>query len=70
LGGFEGADGRTVGIELQDLQVHVCVCDDDVQLFFEGEEVGGHTFKVMFAAAEEHHLIGLFLLGVSDSFSH
>jgi hypothetical protein len=54
--------GRTIRVELQDLEVHVGVGHDDVELFFEGEEVGGHAFEEMFATAEEHHLIRLFLL--------
>lgn len=45
--------GRTVRIELQDLEIHVSVCDDDVELFFEGEEFGGYAFEVVFGAAEE-----------------
>jgi hypothetical protein len=61
-----GLSGRTVWIELQDLKIHVGVCDDDVKLFFEGEEVGGHAFEMVFAAAEEHHLIRLFLVDVLE----
>jgi hypothetical protein len=70
VGEMEGEHRRTVRIELEDLQVHIGVCDDDVQLFFEGEEISGHTFEVVFAPAEDHHLVRLFLLGVSDANSH
>jgi hypothetical protein len=54
--------GRTVRVKLEDLEIHVRVCDNDVELFFKGEEVGCHAFEVVFAAAEEHHLIRLFLV--------
>jgi hypothetical protein len=35
-----------------------------MELFFKGKEVGGHAFEVVFTAAEEHHLVGFFLLWV------
>ena len=57
--------GHTVWVELQNLQVHVCVCDDEAERFLVGEEVACEDFEVVFAAAEEHHLIGLFLVFVS-----
>jgi hypothetical protein len=63
-------EGHTIRVELQDLQVHVCVCDDDVKLFFERKEVGGHAFEVVFATAEKHHLIWLFLLWVLVLWHH
>jgi hypothetical protein len=44
------------------LEVHVGVCDDDVELFFKGEKIGRHAFEVVLAAAEEHHLVRLFLI--------
>jgi hypothetical protein len=49
---------------LEDLEIHVCVCDDEMELFFKREEVGCHAFEVVFAAAKEHHLIRLFLVWV------
>lgn len=52
----------TVRIELQDLQVHVGIGDDHVELLFEGEELGAHYFELVFAPAEEHHLVWLFLI--------
>lgn len=58
---------RTFGIELQDLQVHVCVCDDDVQGLLEGHEFGCHAFEMVFAAAEECHFVRLFLFNESES---
>ena len=53
---------RTFRIELHDLEVHIGVCDYDVQLLFEGKEIGGHAFEVVFATAEEQHFVGFFLL--------
>ena len=43
---IERAVGRkhTFGIELHDMDVAVCVCDDDVELFAVGEEIGGYDF--------------------------
>lgn len=38
---------RTVRIELEDLQVHVCVCDDKMKLLFKGEEVDGYGFETV-----------------------
>jgi hypothetical protein len=56
------AGALTLGVELKDLQVHVGVCDDDVQLLIEGQKVGCNALKMMFASAEEHHLVWFFLL--------
>ena len=50
---------------MQDLQAHICVCNNDVELFVEGHELGRHALEIMFAAAEEHHLVWLFLFIVS-----
>jgi hypothetical protein len=33
---------RTIRIELQDLQIHVCVCDDEMKLFVKGQEFYCH----------------------------
>lgn len=55
----------TLGVELEDLQVHVGVCHDDMQLLVEGQEVGCDTLEVVFAAAEEHHFVWFFLLKMS-----
>jgi hypothetical protein len=49
---------------LQDLQVHVCVGDDDVELLIVGEELGRDTLELMLAAAEEHHFVWFFLFTV------
>jgi hypothetical protein len=55
---------RTLGVVLQDLQVHVCVCDDDVELLVVGEELGCDDLELVFAAAEEHHFVWFFLFTV------
>jgi len=35
-----GADERrTIRIELQDLQIHICVCDNEVELLVKGQEI-------------------------------
>ena len=52
---------RTLRVVLQDLQVHVCVRDDDVELLVMGEEFSRDAFELVFAAAEEHHFVWFFL---------
>lgn len=52
---------RTLGVVLQDLQVHVCVGDDDVELLVERQELGRDAFEPVFASAKQHHLVRLFL---------
>lgn len=52
---------RTFGVVLKNLQVHVGVCDDDVEFAVEGEEFNGDGFEVVLAAAEESHFVWLFL---------
>ena len=37
----------TFGIELQDVDVAICVCCHHVELFAVGEEVGGYNFDVV-----------------------
>ena len=39
-----GGRKRTFGIELHDMDVAVCVCYDNVELFAVGEEIGGYDF--------------------------
>lgn len=52
-----------IGVELQDLEIHVCVCDDDVEGLVEGEEIRRHAFEVVFGATEQEHFVRLFLWG-------
>ena len=62
LGGFFGGEGgRTVGVELVDVDVAVGVCEGEVELFFRGEEGGGDYFDGVGGFAEEAELVGLFL---------
>lgn len=61
VGGGRGLGRRTLGVVLQDLQVHVCVGDDDVELLVVGEEFGCDDLELVFAAAEEHHFVWFFL---------
>lgn len=56
-----GLGVRTLRVELKDVDVAVCVCDHDIELFFVGEEFGGHDFHLRARLAEEDHLVGLFL---------
>jgi hypothetical protein len=56
------AGALTLRVELENLQVHVGVCDDDVQLLIEGQKVGCDALEMMFASAKEHHLVWFFLL--------
>lgn len=51
----------TVGVILEDLYVHVCVGNNNVQLLFERQEFAGQNFEVVFASTKKHHLIRLFL---------
>lgn len=46
---------------MEDLEVHVCVCDDEGEGLFEGEEGAGEGFEVVFGAPEEQHFVGFFL---------
>ena len=39
-----GGGKRTFGIELHDVDVAVCVCYDNVELFAVREEIGGYDF--------------------------
>ena len=48
---------------MQDLEGHVCVCDDEGEGLFEGEEGAGQGFETVFGAPEEEHFVGFFLRG-------
>jgi len=37
-------EGPTVRIELQDLQIHICVCDDEVELLVKRQEIHCNGF--------------------------
>jgi hypothetical protein len=58
----KGKGRRTFGVELHDLQVHIGVCSDQMELLVEGKEVSGEGFEMVFAAAEEVHVVWLFLV--------
>ena len=58
----KGKERRTLGIELQDVDVAVCVRDGDVELLVCGEEGGCHHFDGVRRFAEESELVGIFLL--------
>ena len=60
-GKFEGMDRRTLGVELQDVDVAVCVCDGYVELSFRGEEGYCDHFDGVGGFAEEAELVGFFL---------
>lgn len=57
-----GGGSCTFWVVLQDLQVHVCVCNDDVELFVVRQEFCGDAFELVLAAPEEHHLVWFFLV--------
>lgn len=59
---------RTIGIELQNMNVAIGVCDDHVELLAVREEVGGHDFDVLRGFAKGAHLVG-FLLPKATSLS-
>ena len=56
---------HTLGIVLQDLQIHVCVCNDNVELFVEGKKFRCNTLKLVLAAPKEHHFVWFFLFDPS-----
>jgi hypothetical protein len=60
-----GEGFRVVWVEGKDLEVHVCVCDEEGEGFGGGvrEEVAGESFEAVFGAPKEEHLVGLFLWG-------
>ncbi len=53
--------GRTLGVELQDVDVGVDGGDGEVELFVGGEEGGGEDFDGVRGFAEEAELVGFFL---------
>ncbi len=59
-GGVVSAE-RTLGVELQDVDVAVCVRDGDVELFVRREEGGGYDFDCVRRFAEKADLVGLLL---------
>lgn len=56
-----GWAARTLRIVLENLEVHVCVCNDDVQLFVKWKELGCDTFELVLASAKKHHFVRFFL---------
>ena len=56
-----GLRRHTIGVELQDMQITVCVCDDDEQLFTIGQKVGGDGLDVLRRLAEEAELVRVLL---------
>lgn len=48
------------------MQVAICVCDYDIELFAVGEEICGHYFDAVGRFAEEAELVGVLL--VADEF--
>ena len=63
----DGGMVRTVGVELQDVQVTVCVCNDDVELFAVRQEVGGDGFDMVWRFAEEAELVRVLLFANTAS---
>lgn len=60
----KGREGRTVGIELEDVEVAVGVCYDEVELFSIGQEIGCDYFDWVGGFAEESKLVRwVFLFG-------
>lgn len=53
--------GLTIRVELEDVQVAVCVGGDDEELFAIGEEVCGDGFHVLQGFAELAELVGFLL---------
>ena len=53
--------GLTIRVELEDVQVAVCVGGDDEELFAAGEEVCGDGFDVLQGFAELAELVGFLL---------
>ena len=51
----------TVRVELEHVDVAICVGDDKVQLFAVGEEIGSDDFDGVRRFTEESKLVGLFL---------
>ena len=52
---------RTLGVELEDVDVAVCVRDGHVELFVGRQEGGGHHFDGARRFAEEAELVGFLL---------
>ena len=63
-GGVKGE--RTLGVELEYVNVAVCVSDGNVELFVRREEGGCYHFDGMRRFAEEAELIGFLLCPVFD----
>lgn len=63
LGGVRkgGGRGRTLRVELQNVDVAVCVRDGYVELFVRGEEGGCYYFECVGRFAEETELVGILL---------
>lgn len=59
--GERSEGGRTLGIELQDVDVAVCVRDSYVELSVRREEGGGYHFDGMGRFAEEAELVRFLL---------
>ena len=69
-GGVEGRKKgreRTFGVELQDVDVAVCVCGGDVELFVRREEGGRHDFDGVGGLAEDAQLVGFLLCSICIS---
>lgn len=60
---------RTVGVELEDVDVAVCVCDDYVKLFSICEKVCRDCFDVVWGFAKETDLVRFLLLFLVRSVS-
>ena len=56
--------GRTLRVELENVDVAVCVRDGDVELFVGGEEGGGYDFDCVGRFAEEAELVGVLLFSI------
>lgn len=56
-----GEGGRTLRVELQNVDVAVCVRDGYVELFVRGEEGGCYYFECVGRFAEETELVGILL---------
>lgn len=54
-------EGLTIRVELEDVQVAVCVGNDDEKLFAIGEEICGDGFDVLQGFAELAELVGFLL---------
>ena len=48
------------------MQIAICVCDDEMKLAFEGQEVCSHDFHVGSTFAEKHHFVWLLLVKLLD----